>query len=44
MAVNQEGRGERLITEQGERTPYLEKLMGFLQELPAEYSSHDGLR
>jgi len=29
---NREGRGERLITEQGERTPYLEKLMGFLQD------------
>jgi hypothetical protein len=29
---NQEGRGERLIDEQGERTPFLEKLMGFLQD------------
>ena len=29
---NQEGRGERLIDEKGERTPYLEKLMGFLQD------------
>ncbi len=29
---NREGRGERLITEQGERTPFLEKLMSFLQD------------
>lgn len=29
---NQEGRGERLIGEQGERTPFVEKLMGFLQD------------
>jgi hypothetical protein len=29
---NQEGRGERLVTEQGERTPYLEKMMSFLQD------------
>ncbi len=29
---NQEGRGERLIDEQGERTAYLERLMGFLQD------------
>lgn len=29
---NQEGRGERLIDENGERTAYLEKLMSFLQD------------
>jgi hypothetical protein len=29
---NQEGRGERLIDEQGEQTAYLERLMGFLQD------------
>ncbi len=29
---NQEGRGERLINEAGERTPYLDQLMGFLQD------------
>jgi len=29
---NQEGRGQRLIDEKGERTPFLEKLMGFLQD------------
>lgn len=32
IGCNQEGRGERLIDEQGERTPFLEKLMGFLQD------------
>ncbi len=29
---NQEGRGERLYDEQGERTPFLEKLLGFQQD------------
>ena len=32
QGCNREGRGERLISEQGERTPFLEKLMGFLQD------------
>jgi hypothetical protein len=29
---NQDGRGERLIDENGERSPYLTRLMGFLQD------------
>jgi hypothetical protein len=29
---NQDGRGERLIDDQGERTPYLARLMGFLED------------
>lgn len=29
---NQEGRGERLFDDQGERTPYLERVLGFAQD------------
>jgi hypothetical protein len=32
QGCNREGRGERLIDEKGEKTPFLEKLMGFLQD------------
>ncbi len=32
VGCNREGRGERLINEQGEKTPFLERLMNFLQD------------
>lgn len=37
QGLNQEGRGERLFDEQGENSPYLERMLNFLQEYQVQF-------
>jgi len=37
QGLNQEGRGEKLFDEQGEKTTYLEKMLTFLQEYQVQF-------